>query len=97
MTDLCPRTASIRTDSLPQHLDASLARANHPQQSANRGGFARAVQTQEPIDFSLIHSQVDMSQRLYVAVILGKIICFDCILHFGSFDLSKIDPRLFLY
>src|SRR5690242_5632887 len=29
MTDLCPRSASIRTDSLPQHLDVSFARANH--------------------------------------------------------------------
>src|SRR6266536_5140939 len=97
MPDLCPRPASIRTDSLIEHFDISRARANHTQQRADRCRFARAIETEEAINLTRFDAQVDRVDRAHITIIFCQVVCFDCIVHFVFFHLPKIKPRLFLY
>ena len=81
MPDLRPRPASIWTDSLSQHLDIALARADHPQQRADGGGLARAVQTKKTVDLAGSDAQVNGIDGQDIAEAFGKLMGFDGVGH----------------
>ncbi len=81
MSHLCPRPASTWTESLPQHFDIPLARADHPQKRADGSGFSRAVETDEAVNLALFHAQVDIVHCEYIAILFRQIVCFNCVVH----------------
>ena len=77
MADLRPRPASTVTESLPQHFDVSLTRADHTQQGADGGCLARAVETEEAVNFADADAQVNRVDRGHIAEVFGEAIGFD--------------------